>query len=95
MSLKCNELEPENGTYQDTYAWILYQLEDYKNAKEWLLKALSNGGDNSAVVVEHFGDVLFRLGDVNQAIDQWKNAQNLDEDNEMLQKKIDNKMLYE
>ena len=33
MSFKCNELEPKNSTYQDTYAWVLYQLEDYKDAK--------------------------------------------------------------
>ena len=40
MSYKCNELEPNNGTYQDTYAWNLYCLEDYDNARLWIEKAL-------------------------------------------------------
>jgi len=32
-------LEGDNPTYQDTYRWILYQLKDYAQAKEWLEKA--------------------------------------------------------
>ena len=28
MSFKCNNIEIDNGTYQDTYAWILYQMKD-------------------------------------------------------------------
>ena len=95
MSFKCNKLEPENSTYQDTYAWILYQLEDYKNAKEWLLKALLNGGDKSAVVVEHYGDILFKIGDINKAIEQWKKARNIVGESEILDKKINSKMLHE
>ena len=27
MSYQANILEPNNGTYQDTYAWILYQQQ--------------------------------------------------------------------
>ena len=52
MSYKCNELEPNNGTYQDTYAWILYQLGDYREAKKWLEKALNNGAGDSPIVVD-------------------------------------------
>ena len=29
-------LEPNNGTYQDTYAWVLYQQQNYQEAKEWI-----------------------------------------------------------
>ena len=72
MSFRCNELEVDNGTYQDTYAWVLYQLKEYELAKKWLLKALLNGSDKSPVVVEHYGDILYKLGEVGEAIDQWK-----------------------
>ena len=95
MSFRCNELEPDNGTYQDTYGWILYQLEEYELAKKWLLKALSNGSINSPVVVEHYGDVLYRLGETKLAIEQWKKAKELGGGSNFLNKKIQERELYE
>ena len=95
MSFRCNELERDNGTYQDTYAWILYQLGEYALAKEWMLHALKNGGDSSAVVVEHFGDILYQLGDIEAAITQWKKAKELGDPSELLNKKILEGKLYE
>ena len=95
MSLKCNELEKDNGTYQDTYAWILYELKEYVKSKEWMLKALTNGGDKSAVVVEHYGDILYQLGDVESAISQWKKAKELGEESKFLNQKIEEGKLYE
>ena len=95
MSHKCNELEKENGTYQDTYAWILYELADYENAKIWIQKSLANGSDMSAVVVEHYGDILYQLGNVKDAIIEWKKAKKLGEASRFLDKKIENGRLYE
>ncbi|MEC7863794.1 MAG: tetratricopeptide repeat protein, partial [Bacteroidota bacterium] len=95
MSLKCNELEPDNGTYQDTYAWVLYKLKEYELAKEWLLKALLNGSDKSAVVVEHYGDILYKLGEVDEALAQWKKAKKLGGDSDFLIQKIEEGKLYE
>jgi len=95
MSLKCNELEKENGTYQDTYAWILYQLSEYEKAKEWIQKSLANGSDSSAVVVEHYGDILYQLGETENAIVQWKKAQELGEASNFLIQKIEEGKLYE
>ena len=95
MSLKCNELEEDNGTYQDTYAWVLYQLSEYKIAKEWIQKSLANGSDASAVVVEHYGDILYQLGDKEGAIKQWKIANKLGEASKFLPQKIEEGKLYE
>ena len=95
MSFRCNDLEPGNGTYQDTYGWILYQLKEYELAKKWLLKALSNGSEKSPVVVEHYGDVLYRMGEKKQAIDQWKKAKELGGEGNFLNKKIQEGELYE
>ena len=95
MSLSCNELEPKNSTYQDTYAWVLYQLEDYKNAKIWLEKALKNGGDLSPVIIEHHGDVLYKLGDIEAAKKQWRKALDLGEGSEFLYKKANEGVFYE
>jgi len=95
MSFRCNELDPDNGTYQDTYGWILYELKEYELSKEWLLKALSNGSDKSPVVVEHYGDVLYRLGEISQAIDQWKKAKELGAVSKFLNQKIQEGEIYE
>ena len=95
MSLKCNELEQDNGTYQDTYAWVLYQLSEYEMAKEWIQKSLANGSDASAVVVEHYGDILYQLGDKEGAINQWKIANKLGEASKFLPQKIEEGKLYE
>ena len=95
MSHKCNELEKDNGTYQDTYAWILYELAEYEQAKIWIQKSLSNGSDMSAVVVEHYGDILYKLGDVKDAVYQWEKAKELGQASEILNKKIEEGKLYE
>ena len=95
MSYKCNELEKDNGTYQDTYAWILYELADYEQAKIWMQKSLVNGSDGSAVVVEHYGDILYQLGNVEDAIREWVKAKKLGEASDFLDKKIEDGKLYE
>ncbi len=95
MSKKSNELSPDNASFQDTYAWILYQQKNYKEAKIWLEKAYKNGGKNSPVITEHFGDIYFKLGDKEQAIIFWKKAKELGDGSKYLEKKIAEKTLYE
>ena len=95
MSFTCNELERDNGTYQDTYAWVLYQLKEYVEAEKWLLKALSNGGNTSAVVVEHYGDILYKLDKKSEALKAWKQAKELGTASKFLNQKIEDRKLYE
>ena len=40
MSLKAITAEPDNGTYLDTYAWILYQEGRYEEAKKYIDMAI-------------------------------------------------------
>ena len=40
MSLKAITAEPDNGTYLDTYAWILYQEGRYEEAKKYIDMAM-------------------------------------------------------
>ena len=95
MSFKCNNIEIDNGTYQDTYAWILYQRKEFKEAKQWIIKSLKNGSDKSAVVVEHYGDILYKLGEIKESIIQWKFAKTLGDGSKLLDKKIKDKTIYE
>lgn len=88
MSAKSNRLEPNNGTYQDTYAWVLFKQGKYEDALVWIEKAISNGAGGSAVVVEHYGDILYQLGRKEDAHTQWKKAKELGEGSDKLNEKV-------
>jgi tetratricopeptide (TPR) repeat protein len=88
MSAYSNKLEPDNSNYLDTYAWILFQLEDYKGAKEWQEKAIKSKDGQSSTIQEHYGDILFKLGDKDGAIENWKKAKELGSDSGTIDKKI-------
>ena len=89
MSKKANLLQPREANYQDTYAWILYQQGNYETALEWILKAIEGGGSKSGVIVEHYGDILYKLGDTAKAMEQWKLALELGDYSEELSGKIE------
>ena len=89
MSKKCIEKEPDNSTYLDTYAWILFKLKRYDMAKKYIEKAIENSGKNSSEIVEHYGDILMILGEKEKAIMQWKKAAELGGNSEELKKKIE------
>jgi tetratricopeptide (TPR) repeat protein len=61
------ENNPENDTFLDTYAWILYQQEKYEEAGIYIMKALKYGGENSAVINEHAGDIHKKMGSTSLA----------------------------
>lgn len=88
LAERCNELRPNNASYQETYGWILYKMKDYKAAKKWIAKAMENGGNNFPDTLEHYGDVLFQLGETDEAIDYWKQAQSKGSKSVDLGKKI-------
>ena len=71
------------------------QLSEYEIAKEWIQKSLANGSDASAVVVEHYGDILYKLGEIKESIIQWKSAKTLGDGSKLLDKKIKDTRLYE
>ncbi len=95
MISKCVELEPLNYTYLDTYAWVLFKRERYFEAKYIIERAIENGGDSSDVIVEHYGDILFKNGDVNGALIQWNKAINLGSKSQLLMKKIEEERYVE
>lgn len=88
MSAYANKLEPDNSSFLDTYAWILFQLNDFAGAKEWQEKAMKAEGGKSGTVVEHYGDILFKLGQTEEAIKYWKQAKELGTDSGTIDKKI-------
>jgi tetratricopeptide (TPR) repeat protein len=95
MGRKLNVLAPKNASYQDTYSWVFYKLARYEEAKNWVLKAIENGGASNDVILEHYGDILYKLGDKENAYQYWQKAKTLGEGSEFLQKKLLDRKLYE
>ena len=95
MSQKCIELEPSNATYLDTNAWVLFKRGRFFEAKFIIERAIDYDGSKSAVIVDHYGDILFFNNDVEGAVNQWKKALELTPDSKILQKKIDSKQYFE
>lgn len=96
MAALANDILPRNPEYLAAYSWVLYRMKDYKKAKEWMDKALQNGGDSYAEILEHYGDVLFQLNEVGQAMEYWKKAKGMGSGySELLEKKIADGKLYE
>jgi tetratricopeptide (TPR) repeat protein len=87
------EKEPNNSTYLDTYAWILYKLERYQDALFYIKRAFERGGAESVVIVEHYGDILYKVGNVDAAIQLWKLSKELGNKSKQLVEKIEKKSL--
>ena len=56
-------LEENNPTYLDTYAWVLYRLGRYDEAKKTMQQALSLDRSKSPDLQLHYGDILAALGE--------------------------------
>ena len=82
MSYRTVKAEPENKTYLDTYAWILFEKGRYTEARIYIEQALRNGGDKSRVIVEHCGDIYYMLGEKDKALEYWEKADAMEETEE-------------
>ena len=94
MAAKVVKDNPDNSTYVDTYAWVLYMKGKYKEARKQIERII-NQDDIGAIHYEHYGDILFQLGDVDEAVIQWQRAKGLDPSLENIDKKIADRKLYE
>lgn len=106
MSYRTVKAEPNNATYLDTYAWILFEKGKYTEARIYIDQAIQQGTDKSSVVVEHCGDIYYHCGEKDKALEFWKEAEKLateateEEDKreakeiQLLKKKIRNKKYY-
>ena len=94
--------EPDNPTYLDTYAWVLFKKGNYEKAKETIDKVLelskTEGADpavdtdeSSAEIYDHAGDIYYMSGLHDEAVDFWKKALALDPDNKLIKKKVKEK----
>ncbi|PTN08912.1 tetratricopeptide repeat protein [Mangrovibacterium marinum] len=88
LSSKVVQSNPTNPTYLDTHAWVLFKRKDYSLAKYYIETALENGGAENATLIEHYGDILFMLGEQSKALEEWQKAQSLGDGSSVLEQKI-------
>lgn len=95
MSYRAIKAEPQNPTYLDTYAWILFMQERYAEAQIYIDQALRADTTSldeadrvTAVVMEHAGDIHAMNGDLDKAEELWKKALEMGSENALLPEKI-------
>ena len=86
---KALELDPENGYYLDSLAWMYYKSDNYEKAWNIINKALEKV-DSDPIIWEHYGDIASELGKKEQSIKGYKKALDLESENSQeVRKKID------
>ena len=94
MSHKTITAEPENQTYLDTYAWILFKLKRYEEAKAYAEKIISMDEEISPVVFHHIGDIFSKCGNMENAVIYWEKALEAGDETDILKKKIKRRKYY-
>ena len=91
MSYKTIKAEPENATYLDTYAWILFLEGRYAEARVYIDQALQHDEEPSDVILEHAGDIHAMCGDTDKAVELWHKAVEAGAGSKLIKKKIKQK----
>ena len=73
-------LSPDNYAYEDTYAWVLFRMKHYHQARAWMEKALAHPpAQKLAGFWSHYAAILNQLGKTRQAHASMRKAQELQE----------------
>jgi tetratricopeptide (TPR) repeat protein len=83
MSYRTIKAEPDNKTYLDTYAWILFQQGKFADAQRYMDRVvprdsteefLMKDEHTTSAILEHAADVAWMNGDAQWAIRLWQLA---------------------
>lgn len=94
MSALAVKADPESSTFLDTYAWIYFKKREFKLAKMYMEKALDIDEEKTSDLYEHYGDILFMLGEPENAVKQWEEALKLNPESDLLQRKVKHKTYF-
>ncbi len=87
---KALAIDPENGAYLDSMGWVYFRLSEYDKARTYLesaIKYIDLTDAENYVIYEHLGDVYYKIGLVDKAVEAWQEALNL-KYSEIIQNKI-------
>jgi predicted Zn-dependent protease len=71
--------EPANVSFLDSMGWVLYKRGRFTEARQYLDRAIGKrpegeGRPGDPVVLDHRGDVLYRMGEKESAVLDWRHA---------------------
>lgn len=94
MSKKSNLLVDNNSSFIDTYAWIMYKMKNYKEALDWIEQAMQlPDSKERPELLSHYGDILYKSGQTDKAVQQWEKAIEKGGDRASLETKIRNRKI--
>tara|TARA_Y100001970_G_scaffold294142_1_gene447458 strand:+ start:1360 stop:3045 length:1686 start_codon:yes stop_codon:yes gene_type:complete len=93
MLRKANDLKKNDGYITDSLGWGLYKLNNFKDAKLYLEKAIVLM-PTDPIVNDHFADCLWKNNQKIQARYYWNYVLSLKTTDEKLKKTIKNKLLF-
>jgi tetratricopeptide (TPR) repeat protein len=74
MIRKADEADPGNSAYLDSLAWIHYRKGEYRKAADAILRSLAADENPDPVILDHAGDIFLALGEVEKALQYWREA---------------------
>ena len=75
LSGKTVKADPNSPVFLDTYAWICFKQGEYTMAHLYIEQAYNHGGDSDPELTEHYGDILFKIGEPKEEyLPKWKKA---------------------
>ncbi len=83
---KAVELEPKNPAFLDSLGWILFKLNQPKEALPWLLKSIENSPEPDSTLFDHLGDIYAALKEFSLARDAWCNSLSVELSDQIKQK---------
>ena len=93
MLEKANNLKKNDGYITDSLGWAQYKLKNFNKAKFHLERAIQMMPDDP-VVNDHFADCLWMIDKKIQARYYWEYVLTLEDTEDALKKKIQNKLLF-
>jgi tetratricopeptide (TPR) repeat protein len=70
---RAHRLRPDDGGILDSLAWVYFRLGRFAEAEPLARRAIELAGAG-AVLLDHLGDILWALGQKEEAIEQWRMA---------------------
>lgn len=74
----------KNSIYLDTYAWILFKLQRYDEALNYIEKAIKYEENPIAEIYHHYGDILLALNKTKKCKEAWNKAIEIEKDKEVV-----------
>ncbi|MFZ6759838.1 tetratricopeptide repeat protein [Undibacterium sp. Ji50W] len=84
---KANQLAPDDPFILDSLGWVKFRLTKYEEAEQALRRAYELRPD--AEIAVHLGELLWTMGQKDNAKKIWRDAQQKDPDNQTLKSTLD------